>query len=283
MNINKTISIDEIKKIFSNKNEKTEYLTKLYKETNITKDIPKTIKAIDEEIINTWNYEISNKIIRKLFQNTDKYKVGEFSSHAIKEMINEWEKLKLGEIKWPFSAKGFDQYIQSVNKRDIPEKEKDTIVQKDAIRFRRIKKINTARNDFIEYLIVKHNDNVTPTLRHSRGVDFYIDGIPFDQKVSKSVTTEFQNDYGENWKNYAIAHPEEVGKYLYKYQDENRFGAEARLLIVYLEDNINEEDIYKCINKANLKEPYHIKFDYIHSHNIRKTYETNCYIILLHK
>lgn len=90
MNINKTISTDEIKKIFSNKSEKTEYITELYKETNITKDIPKTIKAIDEEIINTWNYEISNKIIRKLFQNTNKYKVGEFSSHAIKEMINEW-------------------------------------------------------------------------------------------------------------------------------------------------------------------------------------------------
>lgn len=30
MNINKTISTDEIKKIFSNKSEKTEYITKLY-------------------------------------------------------------------------------------------------------------------------------------------------------------------------------------------------------------------------------------------------------------
>ena len=85
------------------------------------------------------------------------------------------------------------------------------------------------------------------------------------------------------WKNYAIAHPEEVGKYLYQYQDDAIFGTEARLLIVYLENDLNEENIYKCITKANLKELYHIKFDYIHSHNIRKTYETNCYIILLHK
>ena len=30
MNINKTISKDEIKKIFSNKSEKTEYITELY-------------------------------------------------------------------------------------------------------------------------------------------------------------------------------------------------------------------------------------------------------------
>lgn len=283
MNITNSITINEIKKIFSNKTEKIEYLTNIYKETNIKKKLPSTMKEIDEEIINTWNFPISNKIIRELFKNTDKYKIGEFSSSAIKEMIQEWEKLELGDINWPFSAMGFDQYIQSVNKRNISEEEKDKIIQKDVIKFRRIKQINTARNDFIEYLIVKNNENITPTLRHSRGVDFYIDGIPFDQKVSRSVTKNFINDFGDSWKDYAIKNPAVVGKYLYKYQDDARFGAEARLLIVYLEDDLNEEDIYKCVTKTSLKKPYHIKFNYTHSDTTSKEYVTNCYIILLHK
>ena len=178
---------------------------------------------------------------------------------------------------------GFDQYVHSVNCRDISESEKDEIVKNDIVKFRRIKRINTIRNDFIEYLIVENNLNVTPTLKHNRGLDFYINGYPFDQKVSRSVTNEFKNYYGTNWKNIAKNNPNLVAEYLYKYQDESRFGVEPRLLIVYIDEDINEEDIYNCVKKVDLNKPIKINFDYHHSNGAIVNYDTECYVILLHK
>lgn len=282
--INETIDEKQIKKIFANKEEKLEYLEKIYDAMNISKELPKTNSSIDEEIINTWDFKTSNKIIRKMFESTEKYKVGKYSANAIQEMMIEWDKLSLGEFDWPFQAMAFDQYIQSVNtSKNLSELEKDEKVKSDIVKFRRIKKINTARNDFIEYLIVDNNENVTPTLKHNRGIDFYINGFPFDQKVSRSVTKNFVNDYGDNWKAEAKKHPEKVAEYLYKYQDEARFGAESRLLIVYLDDDITEEEIYKCVINTNFKEPKHISFEYEFSNNIKESFNVDCYIVLLSK
>ena len=282
--INEVIDDKQIKKIFANKEEKLEYLEAIYNKMNIKDAIPKTNSSIDEAIIKTWRFNISNGIIRKMFKKTDKYKVGKFSADAIKEMMNEWDKLCLGKFNWPFQAMAFDQYIQSVNtSKNLNELEKDEKVKNDIVKFRRIKKINTARNDFIEYLIVDNNENVTPTLKHNRGIDFYINGFPFDQKVSRSVTKNFVNDYGDNWKEEAKKHPEIVAEYLYKYQDEARFGAESRLLIVYLDDDITEDEIYKCVINTNFKEPKHISFEYEFSNNIKETFNVDCYIVLLSK
>lgn len=278
------IEINEIKKIFANKEEKLEYLYQLYKEKNISAELPKTNNAIDEAIINTWEFNISNKIIRKMFEKTEKYQIGKFSAEAIREMMIQWDKLCLGKFEWPFHPMSFDQHIQDVNtNKQLTETEKDEKVKQEIVKFRRIKKINTARNDFIEYLIVENNENVTPTLKHNRGVDFYINGYPFDQKVSRSVTNNFINDFGNNWKDEAKKHPETVAKYLYKYQDEARFGAESRLLIVYLDDDITEDEIYKCVVNTNFKEPKHISFEYEFSNKTKELFNVDCYIILLSK
>lgn len=278
------IELNEIKKIFSNKDEKLEYLDLLYKEKKITSALPKTNNAIDEEIINTWEFNISNKIIRKMFEKTEKYQIGKNSPEAIKEMMSRWKELKLGEFEWPFLPMSFDQHIQSINTdKQLTEDEKDEKVKREMVKFRRIKKINTARNDFIEYLIVENNENVTPTLKHNRGIDFYINGYPFDQKVSRSVTKEFIKDFGDNWKEEAKKHPETVAEYLYKYQDEARFGDEPRLLIVYLDNDITDDGIRKCVINTNFKKPKHISFEYEFSNNTKGTFNADCYILLLSK
>lgn len=282
MKINKSITSNEVNKIFANKEEKIEYLNKLYEYKGIKEDIPKTIRKINEAIISTWSYEESKTIIRKLFKKTEKYKNSKKSDKLLIDMMEEWEKLDLGERKWPFQALGFDKYIQRVNCQKITEKEKDEIVKKDIVKFRRIKRINTFRNDFIEYLIVENNENIIPTLKHSKGVDFYINGFPYDQKVSKSVTKEFKNYYGNKWREEAINNPQIVAEYLYKYQDEQRFGIEPRLLIVYLDEDIDNNNIIKCVKKVNFSKPISISFEYDHSNNIKKKYETECYIVLLH-
>ena len=156
-----------------------------------------------------------------MFKKTEKYKIGKFSAEAIKEMMKQWDSLCLGKLEWPFHPMAFDQHIQDINtNKSLTELEKDEKVKNEIVKFRRIKKINTARNDFIEYLIVEYNDNVTPTLKHNRGIDFYINGHPFDQKVSRSVTNNFISDFGDNWKQQAKEHPEIVAEYLYnKFKD----------------------------------------------------------------
>lgn len=283
-NIINEINTKQINKIFANKTQKTNYLSLYYDINQIKEIIPNKISDIDNAIIKTWNYEKSNKIIRKMFFETEKYKIGKSSQYLIKKMINEWQNLNLGEFKWPFQPRAFDQYIQNINTNiTLSEKEKDEKVIFDIVKFRRIKKINTARNDFIEYLIVENNENVTPTLKHNRGIDFYINGFPYDQKVSKSVTLGFIRDYKENWKDIAKAHPELVAKYLYEYQDEARFGAESRLLVVYLDEDLTNNDIYKCVTTADMKKPITISFEYNHSNNIKVNYTVDCFIILLHK
>lgn len=283
MEISKTITDTEIKKIFPNIEMKKKYLEELYKNKKIYKQSAKTNKEINQRIVETWDYEISKKIIRELFKETDKYKNSKESNKLLKEALKEWKENNLGDIKWPFQALGFDNYIQQINCRNITEEEKDILVKEDIVKYRRIKKINTYRNDFIEYLIVENNSNIIPTLKHSRGVDFYINGYPYDQKVSKSVTKQFKDNYGEIWRDIAIKKPEIVAEYLYKYQDDQRFGYEPRLLVVNIDENIDNEDIIKCVKKVDFQKTIKLKFKYTHPNNIVKDYTTECYIILLYK
>lgn len=113
-------------------------------------------------------------------------------------------------------------------------------------------------------------------------MDFFINGISFDQKVAKSPTNEFKRDFKENWKEYAIKHPEKVAEYLYKYQDEGRFGADNRLLVVYLDEDVTIERIAEIIQETDLEEPLEVTFDYTHKNQGNKTYKVNCFVILLY-
>ncbi|MFH3574713.1 hypothetical protein WAI05_20430, partial [Acinetobacter baumannii] len=122
-------------------------------------------------------------------------------------------------------------------------------VRDAAIKYRRIKELNTKRNDFLEVLIFEKDEDIIPTLGHSVGIDYFINGIPYDQKVARSPTKEFQKEFGTNWKEEAKKHPEKVAKYLYKYQDEGRFGADPRLFIVYLDEDISVAKIKERINE----------------------------------
>ena len=149
------------------------------------------------------------------------------------------------------------------------------------VRYRRIKEINTERNDFLESLIFAKNPNIIPTLSHSRGVDFFINGISFDQKVSRSVTNEFKKDFGNKWREKALKEPHLVAQYLYSYQDEGRFGYAPRLFVVYLDEDISPLEVKDIITNTNLKNPLDITFTYKHKDIGNRTYKTQSFIILL--
>jgi len=91
------------------------------------------------------------------------------------------------------------------------------------------------------------------------------------------------NDFAPDWKEYAIKNPQIVGQYLYKYQDEGRFGWEPRLFIVYLDEDIQPVDIQKIITNIDLINPYTINFDFVHKIIGHKTYHTKCFVILIYK
>lgn len=299
MNLNNNFSIDIAKKILGNKCNAEIFLLELQKIKNF--DLPsrtitrgkhsgkKTLKLTTNElwnkIVEFWDFNNGEFIIRNLFIQTKKYKSGKDSYKIMNVLLKEWEKLKLDKIAWPFSQGDFDGFVQRINTEKNSGLEKDEKVKHAAVKYRRIKEINTVRNDFIETLIFEKNKNVLPTLNHRRGVDFFINGISFDQKVARSPTKKFKRDFYENWKEHAIKNPEKVAEYLYKYQDEGRFGTDSRLLVVYLDEDVSIDRIAKTFNDIDLENPLEINFEYIHNKGKptekTKVYKVNCFIILL--
>ncbi|MCY3853807.1 MAG: hypothetical protein OXF77_00840 [Thaumarchaeota archaeon] len=283
--IKQSITTNEVKKIFGNmKNAKT-FLQK----ANLFSNLPKKAKAemLYQTIALNWDYNNALKIIREMFKKTDKYNSGKNAYDRFKLLETEWRNLGLGEIKWPFSAGQFDNYIQQVNKQNNSGLSKDKEVKKNAVRFRRIKEINTCRNDFLEYLIFERHQNLIPTLTHQYGVDFFVDGIQYDQKVSKSPTAQFQKDFGSDAKGIkkAIKNPQLVAKYLYERQDENRFGDNPRLLIVYMKENISIDRVKQILQNTTFNNPLQINFQYpLDKKDKAKPcqYRTQCFVVLLH-
>ena len=144
------------------------------------------------KIVEHWNFELGEKITREMFKTTSKYNSGKDSYAMMNILLDEWENINLGDLAWSFSQGDFDGFVQRLNSENISGYEKDEKVKLAAVRYRRLKEINTVRNDFIETLIFEKNENILPTLNHRRSVDFFINGISFDQKVAKSPTNEFQ-------------------------------------------------------------------------------------------
>lgn len=286
-NIKFGLSEYSAKKIFGNIQNALLYL-KYFNENNTIPELQNIRSSTKSSVIwniviKYWDYEKSKNIIRSIFKNSDKYKRGLESENAIQDLINEWKDLNLGPIEWPCSQGQFDDFVQRINSLSESGKVKDEKVKDAAVKYRRLKEINTVRNDYLETLIFEKNENIIPTLNHSRGVDFYIDGISFDQKVAKSPTNEFKRDYGENWRQYALNNPLKVAEYLYTYQDEGRFGADPRLFIVYLDEDIPVLDLKNKINAIDITKPLKVSFKFKHKSLGVRFYTTICFVILLSK
>lgn len=296
MDIRNNFSTDTAKKILGNNENAVAFLLKLQQEKSfdlpfrtITRGDNRGTQVLDlaaneiwSKIVEHWDFAFGEKIIRDIFRNTVKYNSGKDSYQTMNVLLDEWKKIQLGDLAWSFSQGDFDGFVQRLNAEKISGFKKDEKVKLAAVKYRRLKEINTVRNDFIETLIFEKNENILPTLNHRRSVDFFINGISFDQKVAKSPTNEFKRDFKADWKNYAVEHPEEVAKYLYKYQDEGRFGADSRLLVVYLDEDVTIEQISRIIQETNLETPLNVAFEYHHRNQGTKTYRVNCFVILLY-
>ncbi len=287
MDIKNQLNEDLAKKIIGNKENALKYLQKLNKIKTISglsslRTTPAT-ENLYKIIVKNWDYDKSKDIIREIFKETSKYKRGIESINAITKLQKEWKNLKLGPIEWPCSQGAFDSFVQRVNSLSDNGLIKDEKVKIAAVKYRRLKELNTVRNDYLETLIFNKNENIIPTLHHRQGIDFFIDGISFDQKVAKSPTNEFKRDFGDNWKDYAIKNPKTVAEYLYRFQDEGRFGSDPRLYIVYLDEDIPVIDLKKKIDDIDITRPLEVSFPFKHKIQGVKQYKTICFVILLYK
>lgn len=295
--IKSKLSEDLARKILGNKDNALKYLLHINKYKKVVglefkicsrgKNKGQNMPFVDSQsvwkiVVNNWDYELSKSVIRELFKETEKYKNGKEANNVMDLLIKEWESLKLGNIEWPFSQGDFDGFVQRINSENNSGLVKDEKVKVAAVKYRRIKEINTVRNDFIETLIFEKNENILPTLNHHRGVDFFIDGISFDQKVAKSPTNQFKKKFKDNWKEEAVKNPGLVAEYLYKYQDEGRFGADPRLLVVYLDEDISIQKIRDIIKNTDLNKPIEINFSFKHKVQGEKSYKVPCFVILLY-
>ena len=276
------ITETDIKIILSNAYNKKKYLKALFAETENVERIGRSTEEINRQIIATWDYEISKTILRKLFFESPKYEYDLICKNKIDQAIIDWNELGYGPLEWPFAPNSFDDFVHQINRRtDISEADKDALISKEVIRFRRIKEINQYRNDFIEYLVVQNN-SVIPTFGNVRGIDFYIDGDPYDQKVSRDVGKAFKMKYGQHYREIAISNPELLAQCLYENQDEARFGSKARLFVVYLDQDINSEMIEEQLSNIDLNQPLEVQFTYNHSNQAPTVYATKCFVLLLH-
>ena len=295
--IKQRLTQDIAKKILGNKKNAEKYLiitnqinpVKGLRLKSITRGVCKgdirldlSTKELWDCVVSSWNYDIGLQVIREIFVQSKKYKLGKEADKSISILRGEWEKLKLGNIEWPFSQGDFDGFVQRINSESCCGFEKDNKVKLAAVKYRRIKELNTVRNDFIETLIFKKNKNILPTLNHRKGVDFFIDGVSFDQKVAKSPTIEFKREFGDNWLSHAINNPKTVAEFLYKHQDEGRFGADPRLLVVYLREDVSINNIVETIKNTDLTNPVEINFTYKHKIQGEKAYKVPCFVILLY-
>lgn len=138
------------------------------------------------------------------------------------------------------------------------------------------------RSSLIEHETISAHPQVIPTLAHTKGVDFVIDGEPYDQKVSRTVGQDFGKKYGagaiaaaRNPDNHA-----ELARYLYEGQNEIRFGAERRIYVVYLKPNPSAAEISEALRDADLSSPIEIDFLYAWRGRKRRTrYKTSCFVI----
>ncbi len=291
MSIKSKIQPDDIKKIFGNSENKKKFLS--MKGLEFKKTFSKI--KLDKLIIDNWDYEIDKTIIRKMYFDKNKYLEFNKYEEIKNNLLKYWEEDFGDDISWPFSQGKFDDYIQRVHSSidvcDFDDKYKMKVIEeqisRDAIKFRRLKQLNLIVNDYIEKMIIESNEEIIPTFTNKKGTDFYIDGESYDQKISKSPTKEFKRDFESEpggYKAHAKRNPNLVAKYLYELQDEDRFGSNNRLFVVFLDnDKISFElaELKIYLHQFENLKPFEISFKYKHKSLGEKEHKANAYVILI--
>jgi hypothetical protein len=293
MNIKNGITKEQVGLILGSRDTQLAFLLSMKNVWNVpTKLNRKGVDVIDTKqvtditqfIIDHWEYESAKQVLRDMFRNTEKYRRGMGAKETFNRFKKKYFEIGYTDYKWPFVSGQFDAYaVKTVVYPSVSDESKFEEglrrTQKDVEKFSYLKIFNTLRNDYLEYLIFNADQDIIPTFSHRGGIDFYIHGIGFDQKVSRSVTNQFMDTYGDNWREVALEQPYEVTRYLMELGDEARFSNVPRLFIIDVDGSYELDGIEEKVGGISFDEPHTVAYTYKHSSTGPKTY--SCPVICL--
>ena len=223
-------------------------------------------KEVWEILSQYWDYEFALQFVRHKLSSQNAigcYNYSKWNGYisSEKNYIKELQKLQNGLEKYEWQCKqgSIDQKIQLINrKQKISQRDRERQVKMMALNQLSITKLNTLRNDFIEYLLFLNNEKMFPTLKHSSGVDYFIDGIPFDQKVSKGLGENFVREHGlENSLTVARNNKDKLAISLFNNQDTFRFDNSSvnRIFIVFTDTDISPSEVRFKLKQVQWGQP----------------------------
>jgi hypothetical protein len=257
VHISRKFTVEQLRKIFK-KDQALTVLEKFNSElfgkktqrckkiTYIGQDLHADIQKIDTNTLIEYirDYSISNE--------EGKYKSINDDPGYYKNLI---KSTNIKKNKSPCPPQQFSEMVVKPKTRKAIDSKSDDIVNeivnmcRDDFHNHVKERINQqVKADYTEWLMIKHNKNIIPTLKHSKGTDMFLltqSGIEdLDIKTTRSI--------------WELTDPKEAIKRLYEKQGEDRFSSDPRLYI-YLSDNyeIDEEKI-----NTQLETKYDIRFQY---------------------
>jgi hypothetical protein len=234
----------------------------------------KKLGPTDEFICKNWDYEVCKPVLREMFTKTEKYNRGKNGKELFKSFKEQYKQKGYTDYRWPFISGQFDNYavkaIVYPAVGDISTFDNNLIrVQQDVEKFSYLKIFNTLRNDYLEYLIFHSDEDIIPTFSHRGGLDFFIHGMGYDQKVSRSVTNQFMEKHGDDWRNKALENPLEVAKFLMELGDESRFSNVPRLFVIDVDGSYELDGIEEMVSTVNFQEPQSVSYQYQHKSGVQ--------------
>lgn len=293
MNIKNEISREQVKLILGGRKNQELFLwymrlvwnlpVRLNRKGVEVLDISK-IGDITECIVKNWEYVSCRDMLRNMYVLSDKYWSGKNAKEIFKVYQEKYLEDGYKDYEYPFMSNNYDSFIMkemvymTMNNPKLFDIRLNVVLPKIKKHFY-LKIFSGLRNNYIEYLIFNSSIDVIPTFSHRGGIDFYINGIGFDQKVSRSVTNQFKKKYGDNWRIVSIENPYEVCRYLMMYGDESRFSNVPRLFIVDIDGNYELDGIEVIIQDINFDSPRDV--DYVYHHKSTGDKEYSCPVICI--
>lgn len=268
-------NVNEVSKYLSDKQGiKIDYLGK----NKLTFEA--SMKFLEEH----WNYSLACEIAIELFKmkKDDVYINKKYATmiEAKDEYLKMLSKIEKGtHLDWSFAQGQFDRFAQRIMRdKKLTRSEKEIKIQEGVLNYLDMIEFNTARNDFIEYAMIENVKGLMPTLDHVLGVDYFIDGIPYDQKVSRSLGREFIKKFTSVKEaiKYAKENPAELANSLFENADSGRFQIDSnhnKLYFVFtnplrLPSNIEYNILKNNFKPMDLTTQYYLK-GYINDYNYK--------------
>ena len=283
-------SIDEVTilKIFRTKTNVNEVAKYLSDKQGIKIDYlgknKLTFKASMKFLEEHWNYSLACEIAIELFKmKKDGVYINKKYATMIEakdEYLKMLSKIEKGtHLDWSFAQGQFDRFAQRIMRdKKLIRFEKEIKIQEGVLNYLDMIEFNTARNDFIEYAMIENVKGLMPTLDHVLGVDYFIDGIPYDQKVSRSLGREFIKKFTSVKEaiKYAKENPAELANSLFENADSGRFQIDSNHIKLYfvftnplrLPSNIEYNILKNNFKPMDLTTQYYLK-GYINDYNYK--------------